>query len=525
MKIIGSILVFILSFSINAQSVKRIPGCIFKDNKKSKEFTIPKTRGLSNIPSSFSLKKYYPPIGDQGQYGTCTAWATTYVSFTALNNIKNNKQGNSIKEVDCFSPQLTYDLIKLDTDGTCSDGSFIITALNMLKRVGSVKLSEYPYNCNFLNNGNGIERLKSSNTANSKYKEILISASKNRLEDYIELGKVNITEKIKYSLNNKFPVVIGVSDFKNIETNLGNDTWIPELTDYSDGGHAMSVVSYDDNKNGGSFELMNSWGNEWGKSGYCWIRYADLEKLIRNAYALTSMNANKEKNEFYNFDVNIKLIGDNSKLFSFENVSKDSLSVFHEDEFYLGTIDKSNYNFIYPEDINKFQIAINSDSNLYFYLLSKSENSNINLDYPLSSSDNNFLEAQNSGIILPKEARNYFNIENFESDWFEGPQFLLLFSEKKLDIETLINTNKNVKYDNLNSFVKAVFKDNIVFSELTINNNDDGFFDENNKMNLSVSNDINYILPIIINLKTKSIDKEEVREVEVLEKSKKIIKK
>ena len=524
MKKIGSILVFLLSFSINAQNVKRIPGCIFKDDKNSKEFTIPKTRGLSNTPSSFSLKKYYPPIGDQGQYGTCTAWATTYASFTALNNIKNNKQGITLKEVECFSPQLTYDLIKLDIDETCSDGSFIITALNVLKRVGSVKLSEYPYNCNFLNNGNGIERLKSSNTANSKYKEILLSASKNRLEDYIELGKVNITEKIKYSLNNKFPVVIGVSDFKNIETNLGNDTWIPELTDYSDGGHAMSVVSYDDNKNGGSFELMNSWGNEWGKSGYCWIRYADLEKLIRNAYALTSMNANKDKNEFYSFDVNIKLIDENSKPFYFENESRDSISnVFYEDEFYIGPIDKSNYNFIHPDGAKKFQIGLNSDSNVYYYLLSKSENSNINLDYPLSSSDNNFLDAQNSVTILPKEARNYFNIDNF-GNWF-NKDFLLLFSKKPLNIETLINTNKNVKYDNLNSFVKAVFKDNIVFSELTIKNNDEVFFDENNKMNLSVSNDINYILPIIINLKNKSVEKEEVRELEVIEKPKKIIKK
>ena len=44
---------------------------------------------------------------------------------------------------------------------------------------------------------------------------------------------------------------------------------VQEVIDSSDGGHAMSVVSYDDNKNGGTFELMNSWGNEWGKSGYC----------------------------------------------------------------------------------------------------------------------------------------------------------------------------------------------------------------------------------------------------------------
>jgi hypothetical protein len=520
MKKIIIVITIFLSICSKAQSVKRIAGCIFKEDKNSKEFTIPKTRGISDNQSAFSLKKYYPPIGDQGQFGTCTAWATTYASFTALNNIKNNKAGSNLKEVDCFSPQLTYDLIKLNTDETCSDGSMIITALNMLKRVGSVKLVEYPYDCNLLNNGNGIERLKLSNYANSKYKEILISASKNRLDDFIELGKVNLIEKIKYCINNKFPVVIGVSDFEKIETNLGSDTWIPELSDYSEGGHAMSIVSYDDNKNGGSFELMNSWGNEWGKSGYCWVRYADLEKLIRTAYALTSMTVNKEKNEFYNFNINIKLLGENSKSFSFENELKDSSNVIYEDEFYIGSIDKSYYNFIYPEEIKKFQISLNSDSNVYYYLLSKSSNSNINLDYPLNSSDNNFLGEQNSGIILPKEARNYFNIKNLEGGW-DDPQFLLLFSKKPIDIQTIINQNKNKKYSDLSLFVKDVFQDNIVLSDLTFKEKDDWFSDVNNVMSFTLSNDINYILPIIINLKNKSIEKEEVIEEAIIEKPKK----
>jgi C1A family cysteine protease len=504
-----------LSISSNAQSVKRIPGCLFKEDKNSKEFTIPKTRGISDNPSSFSLKKYYPPIGNQGQFGTCTAWATTYASFTALNNIKNNELGSSLKEVDCFSPQLTYDLIKFDYDKTCGDGSYIGTALKMLKRVGSVKLSEYPYNCNTLIDGNGIERLRSSNFGNYKFNEILTSASKNRLEDFIELGNNNVTDKIKYALNNRFPVVIGVSDFKDIETNQGNDTWIPEVSDFSLGGHAMSVVSYDDNKNGGSFELMNSWGNEWGKSGYCWIRYTDFERIIRDAYALTSIDINKGKNEFYDFNVDIKLIGDDSKLFSFKS---DSLR-YHIDDFYLGTIDKSSYAFLYDEKIKKFQIALNSNSDLYFYLISKSPSENVILDYPVNSSDNNFLSAQNSGIIIPKDARSYFNIDNFSS-WY-NKDFLLLFSKKPLNIESIINSNKNVKFFDLKSFVKDVFNDNIVLSDLTMINDNDWFSDENNKMNVNVSNDINYILPIIINLETKSIKDEEIIDEVIIEKPKK----
>jgi hypothetical protein len=315
--------------------------------------------------------------------------------------------------------------------------------------------------------------------------------------------------------------VIGVSDFERIETNLGSDTWIPEIIDFSSDGHAMSIVSYDDNKNGGSFELMNSWGNDWGKSGYCWVRYADLEKLIRRAYALTSMNGNNKKSEFYNFKLNIKLIGDNSRSFLFESEPKDSSRVIYQDEFYLGPIDNSNFNFIHPKEINKYQIALNSESDVYYYLLSKSSKSNINLDFPLNSLDNNFLGNQNSGIVLPKEARNYFNIENLESGLFEDPQFLLLFSKTKIDMETVVKSYKNKKYENLNSFVKDVFQDNIVLSDLKFKENNDLFSDENNSMDFTLSNDINYILPIIINLKTKSIEEEEIIDEGIIEKPKK----
>ena len=500
MKKIIIIIILTLSISTNAQIIKRIPGCIFKEQKSNAEFSIPKTRGISDALSSFSLKEYYPSVGDQGDYGTCTAWATTYASFTALNNIKNNKLGNSLKVEDCFSPQFTYDLIKRESDESCKDGSQIFTALDLLKRIGSIPLSEYPYNCNILNNGEGIERLKNNYADSLKFNQIISLANKNRLDDFIDLGKTNLSEKIKYSLNNKFPVVIGVSDFKNIETNLGKDTWIPEVVNYSPYGHAMSIVSYDDNKNGGSFEILNSWGEDWGNSGYCWVRYADLEKLIRRAYALTDMKPYAEKNKFYDFKLSIQLIGEDSKLFEYKNEKKIG---YNGDEFYLGSIDNSDNKFIYPSEINKFQIGLSSDSNLYFYLLSMTSSSTVSVDYPISSKDNNLLDSKNSGLILPKNAQNYYDIKDFSNGWFSNSELLILFSTKKIDINEIIMAHKSEKFNNLNSFVRSVFQDNIVVSDLTIGNDEDFLSYLNNKMNITLINDNNYILPIIINLSEK----------------------
>jgi hypothetical protein len=34
------------------------------------------------------------------------------------------------------------------------------------------------------------------------------------------------------------------------------------------------VIGYDDGRNGGAFELMNSWGRKWGNGGYMWVPYS-----------------------------------------------------------------------------------------------------------------------------------------------------------------------------------------------------------------------------------------------------------
>ena len=40
------------------------------------------------------------------------------------------------------------------------------------------------------------------------------------------------------------------------------------------GGHAMCVIGYDDRKDGGAFEIMNSWGTDWGQNGYFMMPYS-----------------------------------------------------------------------------------------------------------------------------------------------------------------------------------------------------------------------------------------------------------
>jgi hypothetical protein len=51
----------------------------------------------------------------------------------------------------------------------------------------------------------------------------------------------------------------------------------------------MCVIGYDDRKEGGAFQIMNSWGPEWGQNGVAWVKYNDFKRFVREAYGLNKM--------------------------------------------------------------------------------------------------------------------------------------------------------------------------------------------------------------------------------------------
>lgn len=111
-------------------------------------------------------------------------------------------------------------------------------------------------------------------------------------------GGTDITA-IKQNVAQGAPVVIGMlvgGSFMNAMQ--GRKLWEPTATDRrmrGFGGHAMCVMGYDDNYEGGAFQIMNSWGDRWGDNGFCWVRYSDFEFFTKEAYGLHPMgNAKKQ---------------------------------------------------------------------------------------------------------------------------------------------------------------------------------------------------------------------------------------
>ncbi|MDB9882893.1 hypothetical protein OAD66_07145 [Bacteroidia bacterium] len=76
------------------------------------------------------------------------------------------------------------------------------------------------------------------------------------------------------------------------------------------GGHAICVIGYDDYKAGGAFQIMNSWGSEWGVNGIGWVPYNAFQYFTKEAYGLYPMG-NAGSTNSNKFEMTFGLVANN----------------------------------------------------------------------------------------------------------------------------------------------------------------------------------------------------------------------
>jgi C1A family cysteine protease len=486
------ILILVFSFSlftlkaqkkVESTEIKRIPG-VAGFNASYENHKVPSTRGEST-PIAFSLKKYAPPVGDQGDKGTCVGWATTYAGMTILENIELKREGSKMSVNNCLSPQMTYDICRFEEDSTCESGTYVKAALNVLKNFGTISLAEYPYQCALLNEKIGIQRLYNDSSSTEAVTSLLKKARTRRLEGYIPIGGANIIENVKYYLSHNMPVIIGAEMYNSIQNNSVSGVWNGTMDSYP-GGHAMCVIGYDDKKEGGAFEILNSWGDDWSSSGFIWFRYSDFAKVVDEAYALKGIKRETENDvQIFNYDFTISAIG---------KKTSSTLDISSENNFLKDTDMKvggfAKYFVInYPSDETEYSLSIKSNiaEGFYAYVFSICCGGKVSLLSP-SKGTKNYYQGLNSGLIVPSDQLTGIPLTQ---GYYEGDEICVLLCKNELDSQ-LIETSIMNSYRNLSDFIKMNFSSRISLNKPSITSYYSG------KMVLKNSYELNDIQPVFL---------------------------
>lgn len=218
-------------------------------------------KDFDSLADKVSLEAFFPPIGDQGEYGTCVAWSVGYNLKTALNAIDNHwTQAQLADPANQTSPKDLWMGIPLDKKGPSCRGTGFAAAFNVLMNEGVSNMARVPYkqlgNCQGSIEGDTTNRIVS-------YNHVVSSTD----------GKPTV-EQLKAYLHDTIPLAFSAKlgyAFKewNSDRTLRQDNYLMRGDEHA--YHAMVLVGYDDSRQ--AFRVRNSWGEDWGDHGSIWIDY------------------------------------------------------------------------------------------------------------------------------------------------------------------------------------------------------------------------------------------------------------
>lgn len=265
------LLVTVLSSSINVINAQYGTG-LRKNSAKAieevEEADIDEDR--IKLPAKFSLNG--PKPVSQGGTSKCTAFSSAYWIIGLYNGVS----GNMTNFNGCGSPDFLYGMYKkVNSDPGCNEGALMFDEnkdvkgiAEILKQYGTTSWNEFPFEDDSINCPAITEAL-------------IKKAAKNKIAGYLRLDskQYNNVQELKAWIYGGYPLWFGCAIDEGFDDPEDKEI-IADTLGASGGGHAMTIVGYDDSKN--AFKLVNSWGDKWKNDGYAWIDYQYLIRLLNN---------------------------------------------------------------------------------------------------------------------------------------------------------------------------------------------------------------------------------------------------
>ena len=227
----------------------------------------------NRLPVRIDLTDYAPTPLHQGRQGSCAGWAAAYGART----ISYARATGSDPDQSAFSPSFLYNQIARPG----CQGAFLRDAMEAMKSIGSIPFSKFGYTDQTCQIAPDLSQRG--------------EATNYRIKGYTRLSRgpgdyTTNAHSVKQHLAQGAPVIIGMLVGSSFQRGMmGRELWRPSRADYQGvglGGHAMCLIGYDDQKAGGAFKVLNSWGRQWGNNGYAWVTYDDFDQFAKEAFGI-----------------------------------------------------------------------------------------------------------------------------------------------------------------------------------------------------------------------------------------------
>lgn len=219
--------------------------------------TTSKASRANVFPTKVDNRKFSSPVKDQGQLGSCTA----NMSANMYEYMSKRGKSSYVELSRLFIYKTTRWLLHLTGD----TGAYIRSALGALVVYGAPPEEYYPYDISKFDD--------TPDVLNAGFAQSFQVTKYFRLDKGIPSDE-QLTARMKEYLAKGFCLGMGFTVFDSFEDSASNGGHVPypKPTESVQGGHAVTIVGYDEKKEeGGSFLFKNSWGPDWGERGYGWI--------------------------------------------------------------------------------------------------------------------------------------------------------------------------------------------------------------------------------------------------------------
>ena len=259
----------------NATGNEHALGCIPDSEETIQSLLIeddsnnPMSRSTFSLPSSVDMTSEFPSPGNQGSQGSCTAWAVAY----SLKTYQEKQDYEwSLGRLTHFCPSYVYNQI----NGGENKGTSISTAMNLIYQQGVCTYGTMSYD-------------------EDDWTSQPSQAARNEAEKYraIDYGTIRGVDAVKKWLSQGDGVVIGIPVYPDFDNISSSNPIYDSTAGTSRGNHAVCLIGYDDSRR--AFKFINSWGPNWGLSGYGYISYDVFTNVTNTGYVMTDQIGNVNK--------------------------------------------------------------------------------------------------------------------------------------------------------------------------------------------------------------------------------------